>query len=80
MSDRRCNYCSYMDLKKKRPKGTRVHVVPSHRVLSDGTEFGGVDVFFVPEGAELDTSVDREGNHGKQFAVWFMELPDHCVC
>lgn len=67
----RCNYCSLKELRRNKPKGSRIHL----RVSSF---MGGVDVFVVPQGEKLDKrSPDDGGGHWRR---WFMELGDRCGC
>lgn len=67
-----CNYCHLKSIRERAKKqGSRVY-------LRAG--MGGIDVFVVPKGEKLDTSVNEKGEHGKQWVAWMMEIPDHCVC
>ena len=69
-----CNYCTLREIRKEARGRARVHL----RRSSGG--MGGVDVFVVPKGEKLDTSVDEKGNHNPQWKAWLMEVSDHCVC
>jgi len=75
----RCNYCRLQDIKRMaKEQGSRVYVRPSN--FCPKYNIGGYDIFMVPKGEKLDTSVDKDGNHGWQWVAWMMEIPDHCVC
>lgn len=69
-----CNYCSLQRIKRgAKEQGAKVYVRPSEFM-------GGYDVFVVPKGEKLDTSIGKDGNHGYQWEAWFMEITDRCVC
>jgi hypothetical protein len=68
-----CCYCSLQFIRTRaREEGKRVFLRPGM--------MGGTDVFAVAKGEKLDISVDKKGNHGKQWRAWMMELTDSCVC
>jgi hypothetical protein len=69
-----CNYCSLQIIIRKAPKGSKV--------IMKASCGGGMDVYVVPEGEELDTRTDpKTGNNlSKQWKAWMMEIPDHCCC
>jgi hypothetical protein len=41
---------------------------------------GGTMVFVVPKGEQLDTSLDADGNPGRQFKLWAAEIGEACGC
>lgn len=67
MSSRPCNYCLYQDFKKA---AARCHAtIEIHPAAHDGLGLEGVDVL-----------IHYPGDAEPTWAVWFMALPDHCVC
>jgi hypothetical protein len=88
MSSRPCNYCNVKWLREEAAKtGATVHVVASplmpkkRRAVSADLGFpDGKDVFVVPKGKNLDTTIDDKGNHGPQWKMWAAALPDKCAC
>jgi hypothetical protein len=73
----RCNKCILRELRAS-AKRTGAKVVT--RASTVQLWSGGVDVFVVPAGGKLDTSVDKRGNHGPQWKAWFAELSNKCAC
>lgn len=71
-----CNFCSLRRIRKHWKGKAKI-------VLRDATDFkslGGTNVFAVPPGEKLDESTDKNGNHGKQFVAWMMDISNECVC
>lgn len=63
-----CNYCHLKRIRERAKRdGATVHIQDNN-------------VFVVPKGGKLNTSVDARGNHGKQFVMWGMEFSYRCVC
>ena len=44
------------------------------RVYIRSGYMGGNDIYVVPKGEKLDTSIDKKGNHGKQWVAWMWEI------
>jgi hypothetical protein len=74
-----CNFCH---LKKLRKDADRVSAEVVVRVSPRLQEHwsGSVDVYVVPAGEKLDTTVDERGNPGRQWKAWFPDVSDRCVC
>lgn len=72
---RRCNYCHVEGIKKRATaKGATVHLV------SDPV-YGGVDVYVVEAGGELDTSRKQIVLNGNsRWKMWCALLPSSCAC
>lgn len=83
MSSWPCNYCNVKQLREEAKKtGASVHVIASP-LAGSRPDLGfpdGKDIFVVSKGAKLDTSVDKEGNHGPQWKMWAAALPNGCAC
>ncbi len=70
-----CNHCVLNGIRRRaEAKGACVSVIPLSEPL------GGFDVFVVPAGDDLDTTVDTEGNHGEQWRAWLMGISETCAC
>jgi len=72
-----CNYCSLENLKKRaRSEGVKIHVIVVTEESSKVHEPSkGTSIYFVPEGAQLDTWPGSD-----QFRAWLMKVPDKCAC
>lgn len=71
-----CNYCSLRAIRRRaKEENSRVYVRNAHDF-----GLGGYDVFMVPKGEKLNTSVDEKGEHGEHWVSWMMEITDHCCC
>jgi hypothetical protein len=84
VSSRPCNRCLVEAIRRQADAaGATVHLVPSPLMDPEGKSPGfpdGVDVFVVPRGAKLDTSVDAKGNHGQQWKMWAAGISEGCAC
>jgi len=79
-----CNYCTFQQIKKSKPKGYKV------RILDGDFGLGGVDIFVVPPHITIsdirkwkkssEQLPNGDKKRQKYFVAWFMELPDHCCC
>jgi len=72
----RCNYCTYQSMLKrgcrKATEAERKKVWNTQKDKNKADQDADFEKAFGP-GVVI---VDKDGN----FASWFMELPDHCVC
>ena len=77
-----CNYCTLQMIRKRKHKGSRVHLRPSR--------FGGMDVFVVPQGHHLppkeamiwpcEQYPNGNGAYSRYHVAWLMELSETCCC
>lgn len=69
-----CNYCKFEAIKRRAVRENK-------RVLSRASINGGTDIYVAPKSIKVPDNIKQDSvYHKKYWVVWYMSLPERCVC